>query len=257
MDFLNTFLSSSTGISEWAFIVLCLASFFTSVISAAFGLGGGAMLISIIASLMPPIAIIPVHAVIQVSSNFSRATMMWRHIKYTWMTSFVLGTIIGATIGGQIVFALPANLLKGIIGLFILYSLWGPSTGVSSASRKTFFGVGVVSSFATMFVGGSGPLIAPFVRATTSERRMTVATHAAFMSWQHGVKILTFGFLGFSFAPYISLIVSMILFGIVGTWSGKTILLWMPEQIFRKAFSFVLTVLALRLLYESLADMLV
>jgi len=108
-----------------------------------------------------------------------------------------------------------------------------------------------------MFVGGSGPLIAPFVRATTSERRMTVATHAAFMSWQHGVKILTFGFLGFSFAPYISLIVSMILFGIVGTWSGKTILLWMPEQIFRKAFSFVLTVLALRLLYESLADMLV
>jgi len=86
---------------------------------------------------------------------------------------------------------------------------------------------------------------------------MTVATHAAFMSWQHGVKILTFGFLGFSFAPYISLIVSMILFGIVGTWSGKTILLWMPEQIFRKAFSFVLTVLALRLLYESLADMLV
>ena len=257
MEYLNTFLSSSTGISEWAFIVLCVSSFFTSVISAAFGLGGGAMLISIIASLMPPIAIIPVHAVIQVSSNVSRATMMWRHIKYTWMTSFVIGTIIGATIGGQIVFVLQENLLKGIIGLFILYSLWGPATKVISPSTKTFFGVGVVSSFATMFVGGSGPLIAPFVRASTSERRMTVATHAAFMSWQPGVKILTFGLLGFSFAPYISLIVSMILFGIVGTWSGKTILLWMPEQIFRKAFSFVLTVLALRLLYESLADMLV
>ena len=257
MDLLNNLLSSAPGISEWAFIVLCVSSFFTSVISAAFGLGGGAMLISIIASLMPPIAIIPVHAVIQVSSNVSRATMMWRHIKYTWMTSFVIGTIIGATIGGQIVFVLQENLLKGIIGLFILYSLWGPATKVISPSRNTFFGVGVVSSFATMFVGGSGPLIAPFVRASTSERRMTVATHAAFMSWQHGVKILTFGLLGFSFAPYISLIVSMILFGIVGTWSGKTILLWMPEQIFRKAFSFVLTVLALRLLYESLADMLV
>ena len=257
MDFLNNLLSSSSGVSEWAFIVLCISSFFTSVISAAFGLGGGAMLISIIASLMPPIAIIPVHAVIQVSSNFSRATMMWSHIKYTWMTSFVLGTIIGATIGGQVVFALPANLLKGIIGLFILYSLWGPASGVIGPSRKTFFGVGVVSSFATMFVGGTGPLIAPFIRATTSERRMTVATHAAFMSCQHGVKILAFGLLGFSFTPYLSIIVCMILFGILGTWSGKTILLWMPERIFRKAFSFVLTVLALRLLYESLADMLV
>ena len=253
MDLFNNLLSSAPGISEWAFIVLCVSSFFTSGISAAFGLGGGAMLISIIASLMPPIAIIPVHAVIQMSSNFSRATMMWRHIKYTWMTSFVIGTTIGATIGGQIVFALPANLLKGIIGLFILYSLWGPSTGVIGPSRKTFFGIGAVSSFATMFVGGTGPLIAPFIRATTNERRMTVATHAAFMSWQHGVKILTFGVLGFSFAPYLSIISCMIVFGIMGTWSGKTILLWMPERIFRKTFSFVLTVLALRLLYESLA----
>ena len=104
-----------------------------------------------------------------------------------------------------------------------------------------------------MFVGGTGPLIAPFIRATTNERRMTVATPAAFMSWQHGVKILTFGVLGFSFAPYLSIISCMIVFGIVGTWSGKTILLWMPERIFRKTFSFVLTVLALRLLYESLA----
>tara|TARA_B110000263_G_C15222846_1_gene470810 strand:- start:243 stop:1016 length:774 start_codon:yes stop_codon:yes gene_type:complete len=252
MDVLSNLLGSAPGISELAFITLCISSFFTSVISAAFGLGGGAMLISIIASLMPPAAIIPVHAVIQMSSNFSRATMMWRHIKYTWMVSFMIGTVIGATLGGQIVFALPANLLKGIIGLFILYSLWGPSAGIIGPSKKTFFGVGMVSSFATMFVGGTGPLIAPFIKATTNERRMTVATHAAFMSWQHGVKILTFGILGFSFAPYLSIIMCMILFGVVGTWSGKTILLWMPERVFRKAFSLVLTLLALRLLYESL-----
>ena len=39
-----------------------------------------------------------------------------------------------------------------------------------------------------MFVGGTGSLVAPFIKATTDERRLTVATHAAFMSWQHGVK---------------------------------------------------------------------
>ncbi len=251
MDFIQQITGSVPEISDLAFIVLCLSSFFTSVISAAFGLGGGAMLITIIASLLPPLAIIPIHAVIQFNSNFSRAIMLWRHIKFTWLLPFMIGTLIGTSIGGQIVFAMPKHLLQGVIGLFILYSLWGPSAKVMKPSRATFIGVGTVSSFTTMFVGGTGPLVAPFIQATTNERRMTVSTHATFMSWQHGAKIVTFGLLGFGFAPYLPLMLGMILFGILGTWSGKTILTWMPERIFRIAFNATLTVLAIRLLYEA------
>ena len=91
-----------------------------------------------------------------------------------------------------------------------------------------------------------------FIRAITNERRATVATHAAFMTWKHGVKIITFGLLGFSFSDFFPLIIGMILFGIIGTWTGKTILIWMPEKVFAKAFNFVLTIFALRLLFEGL-----
>ena len=133
----------------------------------------------------------------------------------------------------------------------ILYTLWGPTTKVMKASLRTFVGLGVLSSFASMFVASPGPLVAPFVRAVTDERRMTVSTHAAFMSFQHGVKIVAFGVLGFAFGPYIPLIGGMIAFGILGTWSGKNILTWMPERAFRIAFNSVLTLLALRLIYEA------
>ena len=177
--------------------------------------------------------------------------MMWTHIKFIWMLPFVIGTIVGVSIGGQIVFAIPKYLLQGIIGLFILYSLWGPSTVAIKSSWITFIGIGVVSSFATMFVGGTGSLVAPFIKATTDERRLTVATHAAFMSWQHGVKILTFGLLGFAFAPYLPLMMGMILLGIIGTWLGKGILTKMPERVFRLAFNTVLILLATRLIYQS------
>tara|TARA_B100001750_G_C15462716_1_gene575269 strand:+ start:879 stop:1205 length:327 start_codon:yes stop_codon:yes gene_type:complete len=105
-----------------------------------------------------------------------------------------------------------------------------------------------------MFVGGTGPLIAPFIRDNTTERRMTVATHAAFMSWQHGVKILTFGLLGFAFGPFIYLMIGMIILGIIGTWSGKAILTWMPEKRFQMAFNTVLTTLALKLLYDAVMN---
>ena len=244
-------IGSVPQLSRGAFITLCLVSFFTSLISATFGLGGGVMLVTSMASLLNPLAVIPIHAVIKVNSNLFRAIMMWSHIKFIWMLPFVIGTVAGVSIGGQIVFAIPKYLLQGIIGFFILYSLWGFSSKAIKPSWLSFIGIGVISSFATMFVGGTGSLVAPFIKATTDERRMTVATPAAFMSWQHGVKILIFGLLGFAFAPYFPLMSVMIVFGIIGTWWGKSILTGMRERVFVLAFNAVLILLATRLIYQA------
>ena len=142
-------------------------------------------------------------------------------------------------------------LLRDIIGLFVLYSLWRPSTKAIKSSWISFIEIGAVSSFATMFVGRTGSVVAPFIRATTDERRITVGTHTAFISRQPRVKILTFGLLGFAFAPYLPLMIGMILFGITGTWLGKGILTRMSERVFRLAFNAVLTLSATRLIYQS------
>ena len=254
MNVIHDKLVSAPGVSDWSFVALCLISFLTSAISAAFGLGGGAALVAVMASVMPPISIIPVHAVVQVGSNFFRAVIMWRHILFTWMPSFVLGTVIGAFLGGQIVFSLPKYILQAIIGVFVLYAVWAPKFRALEPTRLRFGAVGAMASFATMFAGATGPLIAPFIKASTKDRMMTVATHAAFMSWQHGVKILTFCILGFTFAPYLPLMLLMIMFGFLGTWSGKFLLNWMEENVFRWGFNLVLTVLAIRLLIEAVQE---
>ena len=251
MDTISEITLSVPGLSSWSFISLCLVNFFTSLVSASFGLGGGTMLVAIMASLLNPTAIIPVHGVIQINSNLVRAMMLRTHIKFIWVLPFVIGSIVGVTLASQILFAIPRNIFQGIIGLFILYSLWAPSIQVVKSSWLIFIGIGIVSSFATMFVGGTGLLVAPFVKAITDERRVTVATHATFMSCQHGVKILTFGILGFTFAPYLPLMTIMILLGITGTWDGKSILTKMSEKKFRLAFNTVLILLATRLIYES------
>ncbi|MBR55461.1 hypothetical protein CMK19_17020 [Candidatus Poribacteria bacterium] len=254
MDTISEIICSVPELSSWAFISLCLVSFFTSLVSATFGLGGGTMLVAIMASLLNPIATIPIHGVIQINSNLVRSIMLRAHIKFVWALPFVIGSIVGVSLASQIVFAIPRNLFQGIIGLFILYSLWTPSIKALKSSWIIFIGIGVVSSFATMFVGGTGLLVAPFVKATTNERRMTVATHAAFMSCQHGVKILTFGLLGFTFAPYLPLMVIMIILGTTGTWVGKSILTKISEKLFRLAFNTMLILLATRLIYQSIKN---
>ena len=121
------------------------------------------MLVAIMASLLNPTAIIPVHGVIQINSNLVRAMILRTHIKFIWVLPFVIGSIVGVTLASQILFAIPSNIFQGIIGLFILYSLWAPSIQVVKSSWLIFIGIGIVSSFATMFVGGIGLLVAPFV----------------------------------------------------------------------------------------------
>ena len=53
-------------------IILIILAGFTSMVSAAFGAGGGLMLLVIMASMMPMSVVIPVHGLVQLGSNANR-----------------------------------------------------------------------------------------------------------------------------------------------------------------------------------------
>ena len=146
MSFIFEIISNTPDISIITFFILCIVSLFTSAVSASFGLGGGSMLIAVLVNLLNPIAVIPIHAVIQLNSNFFRALIMWRHIQFNGMIPFFLGNLIGLSVGGQIAFNIPGYLLQGIIGIFILYSLWGSGLSkISKKSSKISFLVGIIT----------------------------------------------------------------------------------------------------------------
>tara|TARA_B100000676_G_scaffold239999_1_gene240819 strand:- start:2222 stop:2998 length:777 start_codon:yes stop_codon:yes gene_type:complete len=240
-------------ISFIEFIILCLISFLSSALSASLGLGGGIMTITAFIYLLNPLAVIPVHAITQANSNFFRALMMRKYINYKWIGPFTIGTIFGVTIGGQLAFNMPKHLLEGIIGIFVIYSLWGPkSINFTKPTNIVSLFTGLITSFATMFVGGTGPLVAPFIRSTTNDRKIIVATQGAYMSIQHGLKILVFGILGFTFGPYIVFILSMAIFGILGSLFGKYLLDLMPERLFIIGFNSIITGLAIKLIYSPI-----
>ena len=57
------------GLEQGAAFFLVATSFVASFITAAFGIGGGALLLAFMATLVPTAALIPVHGVIQLGSN--------------------------------------------------------------------------------------------------------------------------------------------------------------------------------------------
>ncbi len=230
---------------------MCAVSFIGSFIAASLGLGGGLLVMATMASLLPPTVLIPLHGIVQLGSNAGRALIMRSEILTHVVPAFLLGTIIGALIGGQVVVSLPTQVLQIVLGGFVLYATWGPKFRASEPGKKTFFGVGLVGAFVTMFVGATGPLVAPFAAAASDKRQNVVATHATLMTIQHGFKVIAFGFLGFAFGPYIPLLVGLLACGFIGTYAGKHMLNFMPEHIFRIGLKAVITALALRLLYAG------
>ena len=178
--------------------------------------------------------------------------MLRKNINYQFITPFIIGSLIGVSIAGIILIDLPKFIIQSLIGIFILYSLYVPQAKNIKITKWSIGLIGTISSFLTMFVGASGPIMAPFIRSFTNNRQSTVATQAAFMTWKHGIKIIVFIILGFSFNNYIPLIIGMIIFGVFGTWTGKKILTNINEKSFGRIFNIILTVLALRLIYEGL-----
>jgi uncharacterized membrane protein YfcA len=56
--------------------VLLAASFCGSLLTAAVGVGGGTLVIIILASLVPPAVLIPVHGLVQLGSNATQGGIL-------------------------------------------------------------------------------------------------------------------------------------------------------------------------------------
>ena len=240
------------GLDAGITVSLLLTSVIASFITIAFGIGGGVLLLAVIASLIPPAALIPVHGVVQMGSNFGRLALMFRYVYWQPMLAFGIGSVVGVLVGGAISFNLSPALVQAGVGFFVLWSIFRkPPRWMNGLPVVS----GAISSFLTMLFGATGPFVATFTKSLALDRHRHVATHAAFMTVQHLVKTLMFGFLGFSFGPWIGFIGAMIVAGAIGTLLGRLVLDRMTDHRFRIALDIVLGLLAIRLIWSGLYDL--
>lgn len=240
------------SLSLWAACMLIVASALTSFLSAALGLGGGVVLLAIMGSVMPVTTMIPVHGVVQVGSNAGRTLIMLRHIQTGVLLPFLLGSLIGGAIGGSVVLRLPPALLQVGLGIFIIWSVWGRPP-VWQSSRLAIGTIGLMSTFLTMFFGATGVFVAAVIKTMKFDRLTHIATHAACMSLQHGIKVLAFGLLGFAYGDYLPLIALMVASGLLGTFGGRHVLIRTPDERFHTLLNGLLILLAIRLLWQGVS----
>lgn len=240
------------GVPPMIALLLIAISFLTSAFTAAFGIGGGTVMLGALAGAVPPGVIIAVHGLVQVGSNLGRSYVQRAHALWPLVARFTLGSLAGVALGALFVVALPERVLLGLLGVFILAMAWIRKPRIPGLASTGLLIGGALSTFITMFVGATGPFVQALLLPLDLEKRQLIATHAVCTTIQHLLKVFAFGLLGFSFADWLPLVAAMILSGFAGTLAGTRLLERLPERWFLLTIKLVLTIVGLDLLRRAL-----
>jgi uncharacterized protein len=222
--------------------------FFTSCLAAVIGMGGGVLLITLMPGLVPPAAIIPLHACTQLASNVSRAGFGWRSIDWSIVPAFAAGAIAGTWLGGGLYQSLDLHWLPALIGVIILVFTWVPLPLLRGDGQLTLALLGFYQTGLGMLVGATGPLGAAVLLQRNQQRDWLVVNTAVYMTLNHTLRVLAFMALGFSFAPWWELVTAMVVAGIAGSWVGTRLRGYVPQRDFHQWFRLLVTVLAARMI---------
>lgn len=243
------------GLAAAPAALLVVASFFTSALTAAFGVGGGLAMLALMGLFVPVAALIPVHGAVQLGSNSGRTWHQRANVRLDVAMPFIAGSVVGAIAGVFLVVQLPDAALKIVLAAFIIAITWVKIPGLATLGRIGMAAASAVLALITMFVGATGPLLSPILaQILPNDRKALVATHGAAMTVQHGLKIVVFGVAGFAFWQWLPLIAAMVVSGFLGTVFGTSWLDRIPEDTFRKWFRVGITILALDLLRRGVMD---
>lgn len=228
-------------------------AFLTSTISGFTGLGGGALLMGAMGFFISPTLLIPMHGAIQLASNVSRAGLSLKDLRGDIVISYLVGAVVGGLLGLRLVVRLPEDILWLSLGGFLLFMTWVPLPKKFPKVPFKYPLLGVVSTFLSLFVGITGPLLHPVILREGLDRHAFIGTEATCAGITHLVKVMVFSVIGVGILHHWPLIVPMVLASILGSFAGKLILGSIRQNIFVWLVRFMITILALRMLVKGLA----
>lgn len=236
-------------------VTVGLAALSTSILSAIAGLGGGVILLVVIAQFVAPTIAIPIQGSIQLASNSSRAAFLRRDVAWSpvgWSSILLLPASL---LGVAVATSLPDDTIRIVLAVFVLVLAWQPGLlrwrGESGLPRPALVGVGGLSGFVNTTVGASGPITSPFFKAVTATHVAFVATAAVTQVLAHTAKLIAFTADGWNIGDHLGVIGVGIVGVVIGSRIGTRLVGRISEDRLGMIFRVVLTALAIRLIVTS------
>lgn len=232
-------------------LLMAAVAFVTSILSGMLGLAGGMLLLTVLLLRLEPLVAIPVHGIVQLVSNGSRAWFLRAHVRARVIWLFALPLLPAAALGLWVLGRLDPDFGRILIGGFVLATVWRPSAAQTAerARPERYLPLGgALVGFGSTLIGATGPLLAPFILALELSPQSTVGTIAACQVFQHATKVALFGVAGFDFERHALPAIGLSVCAALGSAVGTSWLERVPRAQFQRIVRVVLSVLSVQLI---------
>ncbi len=226
-----------------------------AAVSTAVGPAGG-VVFATMALVLPPGAVVPVHAALQTGGGMMRSVALRSFIDRRAVAAFVASGLAGVVPAALLASRLQLDetwlrLALGVATLAPILITVGQARGGSRPGRLIVAGLGLSTSFLAIFVGATGAVVGAVLGRTYGNQRDRVATQTTCLCFQHVTKIAVYGALGFSYRRYLPLVAGLLLASAIGTMAGRRLLLRADNRSLGAAFQIVVLGLGVFLVVTS------
>jgi uncharacterized membrane protein YfcA len=236
-------------------IVLIVASFVTATVSGILGMAGGVTLLGVMTALLPSPIVVPLHGAVQLASNWTRTWAFRKHVRWPIFFVFMAPAVAGVGIAAGIWADLSLTWFRAWVGVFILaFLVWRRfKPTLRNPPLWSYALLGLSAGLLGIFVGATGPFLAPFFLRDDFDNEEVIATKAVCQMWIHLLKVPAFLALSFDYTPYLPVLGALIAAVIGGTYFGKHLLKMISKERFVFWFQAVLATLAVYLIVSTVA----
>jgi uncharacterized protein len=178
--------------------ILLILGLAAGSITTVAGIGGGMLLVLVLAMTRDPVTALAITAPALFLGNIHRLIMFRRSIDTTIVRKFVIGALPGAVLGAIFAAALPPSFIRwtlaAMVGVSILTAWRMPTLQLN---RGVMLPAGVFIGGLTGTSGGAGILTAPVLLAMNLSGEAFVATISACVSVMHVGRFVGYGAAGF------------------------------------------------------------
>ncbi len=230
--------------------LLLFGSFLATLTGSLLGLGGGFIILGLLALLLPVTVMIPVLAGVLACIDLNRAFAFRSHLHTPIFYPFVLGCVVGVSAGAMLFISLPDRALGTGLALLILLSMAYPAGRVRWQLKYPFLWIGTLHSFFSTMFGYGGVFQAAMLQTTLGNLQITATLATSFLVLEL-MKIGSYAMGGFDYQPYLGIVVAAACGALPASLIGRRMAHKVTTTFYRTAQKVIVGLIAINILAKT------
>ena len=236
-------------------VLFFLSAFVAEIIGTIAGFGSSTVFLPLALLFFDFKTALVLVALFHIFGNISRMSFFKSGLDKQILIIFGIPSVLLTLIGALLVVYLPQDILKGILGVFLIsysiISLWKEDLKVRPSLFNSVIGGGL-SGFLAGLIGTGGALRGAFLTAFGLPKEKYIATAAAIALAVDFTRIPVYFAEGFLASHYCWYIPVLLVVALAGSFTGKQIVKQVPQKTFRKVVLSSILIIGLKFVYDLL-----